>query len=90
MEESGTNCSRPILKFENGMDPRVSFVEPMKHVITLRGQILVSRTGGDFFFFSFVLSSFLRSCVWCGRGEGERGRVYVQNAPRVYVRNVPV
>ena len=32
---------------ENGEDPRVSFGEPLEHVITLRVQILVCRTGDD-------------------------------------------
>ena len=32
-----TCCSRPTLKLENGKDPSVSFSEPLKHVITLRG-----------------------------------------------------
>ena len=49
--------------------PMVSFGEPLGHVITLRGQILVSRTDGDFFLFSFV---FFCVCVWCV-GGGEEG-----------------
>ena len=38
-----SNCSQ----IESGYHPRVSFSEPLGHVITLRGQILVSRTGDD-------------------------------------------
>ena len=48
----------------------VSFGEPLGHVITLRGQILVSRTGDD-------PSS--PPCV-----HSTRLRVCVQNVPRVY------
>ena len=48
--------------------PMVSFGEPLGHVITLRGHILVSRTDDDFFLFSFVLLL----CVWCvGGGRKE-------------------
>ena len=39
--------SRPILTLENRKDPKVSCGEPLKHVITVRGQILVSRTDYD-------------------------------------------
>ena len=39
--------SRPILTFENRKDPKVSCGEPLKHVITVRRQILVSRTDYD-------------------------------------------
>ena len=42
--------------------PMVSFGEPLGHVITLRGQILVSRTFSFVFFFFFA-------CV----GGGEEG-----------------
>ena len=49
--------------------PMVSFGEPLGHVITLRGQILVSRTDDDFFLFSFV---FFLLCVWCV-GGGRKG-----------------
>ena len=67
----------------------VSFCDHLKHVITVRGQNLVSRTDDDFFLFSFVfISFFFAVCVVCWRGEG--GRVYVQNALRVYIQNVPV
>ena len=59
--------------------PMVSFDEPLGHVITLRGQILVSRTDDDFFLFSFVF--FFLLCVVCWRRE--EGRVHVQNAVRV-------
>ena len=62
--------------------PMVSFGEPLVHVITLRGQILVSRTDDDFFLFSFVfISLFFAVYVVCWRREG--WRVYVQNALRV-------
>ena len=61
--------------------PMVSFGEPLGHVITLRGQILVSRCDDDFFLFTFVFNFFLM-CVWCVGGR-EGGRVYVQNALRV-------
>ena len=37
---------RPILKLENGKS-KSFFGEPLKHVITIRGQILVSRTDDD-------------------------------------------
>ena len=61
--------------------PMVSFGEPLGHVISPRGQILVSRTYGDFFLFSFVFHLiFLRVC---GVLEEGGGRVYVHNAPRV-------
>ena len=51
--------------------PMVSFGEPLEHVITLRGQILVSRTYGDFFLFSFVFHLIFYVCVVCwGREEG--------------------
>ena len=64
--------------------PMVSFGGPLGHVMTLRGQILVSRTDSDFFLFSSVFFFFFFfACVWCvGGGRGE-GRVYVQNAHRV-------
>ena len=53
--------------------PTVSFCEPLGHVITLRGQILVSRTDGDFFFFSFVFVLFiLRVCGALEEEEEER------------------
>ena len=50
--------------------PMVSFGEPLVHVITLRGQILVSRTDDDFFLFSFVFIFFLL-CMWCVGGGRE-------------------
>ena len=53
---------------ENGEDPLVFFGEPLNHVITMHGQILVSRTNDD----PLLL------------------RVYVQNALRVLIQNVPV
>ena len=59
--------------------PMVSFGEPPGHVITLRGQNLVSRTDDNFFLFSFVF--FFAVCVVCWRREG--GRAHVQNALRV-------
>ena len=48
----------------------VSFGELLEHVMTLRGQIVVSRTDDDFFFFSFVYYFFLL-CVWCVGGGRE-------------------
>ena len=50
--------------------PMVSFGEPLGHVITFRGQILVSRTDDDFLF-SFVFNFFLL-CVWGVLEEGGR------------------
>ena len=58
-----------ILKM--GKHPMVSFGEPLKHVITVRGQNLVSRTDDGFFLFSFVFF-FFAVCVWCV-GEGREG-----------------
>ena len=43
----GTCCSQSFLKLENRKDPRVSLVDLWGQVITLRGQILVSRTDDD-------------------------------------------
>ena len=45
LEESAACCSRPILKLK--MVKIHWFGEPLKHVITIRGQILASRTGDD-------------------------------------------
>ena len=42
-EESGTCCSRPVLKLENGKDRRVSSGEPLSHVITLPGPFMATR-----------------------------------------------
>ena len=68
----------PEMPFVLNCHPMVSFGGPLRHVVTLRGQILVSRTDGDFL---FSVCFFLRVCVVCWRREG--GRVYVQNATRV-------
>ena len=46
MEDSATCCSRPVLKLKIG-NMHGFFVEPLGHVITLRGQILASRTDDD-------------------------------------------
>ena len=46
------------------------FGEPLKHVITLRGQIVVSRSDGDLFF-SPSFCPFLLCVKWVG-GGGER------------------
>ena len=53
------------------------FGEPLGHLSTLCGQILVNGTGGDFFFFSFGFVFVYRVDV-CGL-ERRGGRVYVQN-----------
>ena len=47
VEESGTCCSQSILTLENRKDPLVSLVDLWGQVMTLRGQILVSRTDND-------------------------------------------
>ena len=45
---SATCCSRPFLNLKMGRILSFFFLsEPLKHVVTLRGQILVSRTGDD-------------------------------------------
>ena len=54
--------------------PMVSFGDLWGHVITLRGQILVSGTDGDYYFFSFVFVLFC-VCVWCVGRRRRRGRV---------------
>ena len=55
--------------------PMVSFGKPLEHVITLRRQILVSRTDDDFFLFSFV---FIFFCCVCGVLE-EGGRACLRS-----------
>ena len=57
---------------ENGKDPKGFFCGPLKHVITLCGQILVSKTDDD---------SLPSPCV-----HSKRPRVHVQNVP-VYAGN---
>ena len=47
LEESATCCSRPICQTENGWDPLVSLVDLWGQVMTLRGQISVSRTDDE-------------------------------------------
>ena len=76
----------------------VSFGEPLKHVITVRGPNLVCRTDDGFFLFSFCfIFFFFAVCAVLERGEG--GRVHVQNARvcrhhathvETHVRVVPV
>ena len=59
---------------ENGEDPLVSFGEPLNHVITIRGQILVSRTNDD---------PCLPPCVCTKRSpcvDSKRPRVYRHHA----------
>ena len=45
LEESATCCSRSVFKLKT--ERSTGFFEPLKHVITLRGLFLVSRTGDD-------------------------------------------
>ena len=47
LEESETCCSRSILTLEKQERSNNFFGEPLKHVITVRGQIVVSRTDDD-------------------------------------------
>ena len=67
--------------------PMVSFSEPLGHVITFRGQNLVSRTDDDFFLFSFVF--FFLLCVWCV-GGGREGVPTFKTPSVCRFKNVPV
>ena len=66
--------------------PMVSFGEPLGHVITLRGQILVSRTDDDFFLFSFV---FFFCCVCGVLEEGGRACLRSKRPPCVDSKTSP-
>ena len=66
----------------------VSFGGPLGHVITQRGQILVSRTDGDFFLFSFVFFFSFFACVWCV-GGGEEGVCTLKTPPVCRFKTYP-
>ena len=58
---------------ENGEDPLVFFVEPLNHVITFRGQILVSRTNDDPLLprvYRHHAHMLKHMCAWCRHTQG--------------------
>ena len=66
---------------ENGEDPLVFFGEPLNHVITIHGQILVSRTNDDPLLPRVYVQNALRvyrhhahmlkhMCAWCRHTQG--------------------
>ena len=58
---------------ENGEDPLVFFVEPLNHVITIRGQILVSRTNDDPLLprvYRHHAHMLKHMCAWCRHTQG--------------------
>ena len=82
MEDSATCCTRPVLKLKIG-NMHGFFVEPLEHVTTPRGSILVSRTDDDLLILSPcarakrpVCTGTTPTCVYtCGRVANTHGDV---------------